>query len=111
MAGKRHEYSVALSGTDPPARMHVRFTTQKGRLLKYAVALLYQPPGESERAVRLYDYTHGVHDDHRYDRAGVKQPATVWHHGSAQEGFNAALDLISADYATIINAWLQRPHP
>ncbi len=100
------EYPQVL---DHRVELHVRMTIRDGALVNYALVLKHQPLGEPWHAVRVYDYTHGVHDEHRCDRAGQTLPAQVFHHGGIQEGFEYAKSLIRAEYVTMIDAWLAQP--
>jgi hypothetical protein len=61
--------------------------------------------GERLRTVRVYDNAHGVHDMHRYNQAGEKQPAEVLHHGSASEALQSALRSVRDGYREMIESW------
>ena len=100
------EYEQVL---DDRTYMRVRMTMHDNALVNYAVILVHQPVGQAPLAVRIYDYAHGVHDEHRCDRAGVSMPARKFHHGGVREGFDHARRLIRAEYVTMISTWLDQP--
>lgn len=89
---------------DAEAEIEVRFVTRRGVLVEYAVVLLLE---EDDRlhTVRVYDNAHGVHDMHRYNRAGEKQPAEAFHYGSASEALQSALGAVRDGYREMIESW------
>jgi hypothetical protein len=90
--------------------MRVRFTVRGGEIIHYSVVLLYEPsPVEGLRSIRVYDYSHGLHDEHLCDRRGQRGPARTFHHGTAKEGLAEAQRLIGHEYVTMISVWLAQP--
>lgn len=89
---------------DAEAEIDVRFVTRRGVLIEYAVVLLVE---EEERlhTVRVYDNAHGVHDMHRYNRAGEKQTAEAFHHGTVSEALQSALSAVRDGYREMIESW------
>lgn len=96
--------TVYRDALDAEVEIDVRFVTRRGVLVDYAVVLLVE---ERERlcTVRVYDNAHGAHDMHRYNRAGEKQPAEAFHHGSASEAFQNALNAVRDGYSEMIESW------
>lgn len=95
------DFRLALSHE---AEMAVRFITERGQLLTYRVVLLVWEHGE-QRAVRLFDNAHGVHDMHRYSREGVKREAEKLHHASPDEALHEAMRAIRDGYEEMIDSW------
>lgn len=89
---------------DAEAEIEVRFVTRRGVLVEYAVVLLVEERGEL-RSVRVYDNAHGLNDMHRYNRAGEKQRAEAFHHGSASEALQSALSAVRDGYREMIESW------
>lgn len=104
-ATREREYNDIL---DARTTMRVRFIVEGTELRNYSVVLLHAPPGaETQIAVRVYDFAHGVHDEHLCTRTGAKRPARIFNNGSVQEGFEEARRLIRSDYTTMIETWLR----
>jgi hypothetical protein len=90
---------------DHDAEIVVRFSTERGELIRYRVMLLAVQGGE-EHTVRLYDNTHGANEMHRYEGRD-KQPAETFSHASAGEAMNEAIQHIFNGYREIIDSWAQ----
>jgi hypothetical protein len=103
MMVRTHETSYR-DRLDTDVAMDVRFLTRGASVIDYAIVLLVRERG-LWRAVRVYDNTHGVNDMHRYNRDGVKQPAETFHHGSAGEAMQTALDTVRGGYSETIESW------
>jgi len=86
------------------AVIDVYFLTRRGTVVEYVIVLLAREHGEL-RAVRVYDNTHQIHDMHRYNREGVKQPAETFHQGSAGEAMRSAVDAVRKGYREMIESW------
>lgn len=86
------------------AILHARLDTEHGQAVRYAVTLVAEEQGEL-RTVRVYDNAHGEPEMHRYSFAGDKQPAEKAQGSTASEGFNIALDLITAGFQEMIDPW------
>lgn len=97
----RTEYELALSAT---AILHARLDTEHGEAVRYAVTLVAEEQGEL-RTVRVYDSAHGRPEMHRYSFAGEKQAAEKAPGGTASEGFNMALDLVTDGFQEMIEGW------
>jgi hypothetical protein len=91
-------------GLEPTVEMDVRFLTRRGVLIEYSVVLLVEEGGMM-RAVRVYDNAHGVNDMHRYNREGEKQPAETFHHGTASEALQSALEAVRGGCREMIDSW------
>jgi hypothetical protein len=100
------EYFVELGG-DSEKLMHVEFTSRRRNITDYTVLLTVEREGETP-TVRLYDGAHGINEMHRYTRAGGKQPAEVFHHGTLGEGMREATKQIKSTYQSMIEAWQAR---
>ena len=97
----RTEYDYPLSGE---AIVYARLDTEHGEAVGYAVTLVVEEHGEL-RTVRVYDNAHGEPEMHRYSREGKKQPAEKASGATPSEGFNMALDVISAGFSEMIDGW------
>jgi hypothetical protein len=87
------------------AVMSVRYSHDRGRVLRYAVVLLVLEDGDWQ-PVRLYDQSHQDHNDmHRYSRAEGKRAPENFHPGTSGEAMRAAMDLIRDGYPRMIEAW------
>jgi hypothetical protein len=95
------EYADPL---DDGVAIAVRFVTEDGVLVRYAVVLLVGDRDEA-RPVRLFDNTHGVHEMHRYTRDGYKQPPELFHSGTPSEAMNAAKAWITDGWRGMIDGW------
>ncbi len=82
----------------------VHFLRRRREVIDYTVVLLARERGELQ-AVRVYDNTHGDHDMHRYNREGVKQPAEIFHRGSASEALQSAIEAVRSGYREMIESW------
>src|SRR5580692_9794754 len=89
---------------DLDVAIDVRFLTQLGEVVNYAVVLLVEEHDEWH-AVRVYDNTHQMHDMHRYDRAGEKQAAEMFHRGSASEALQSAIETVRSGYSEMVESW------
>jgi hypothetical protein len=88
------------------ALRRARYATERGVLTTYSVVLTAWRDGR-EHTVRSYDNAHGQNEMHRHTLSGGKQPAEVFHHGSASEAMNAAWDEIKTGYEEMIAGWLR----
>jgi hypothetical protein len=86
------------------ADIAVRFVTEEGVMVRYALVLLVEDGGQIW-AVRVFDNTHGQHDMHRYTRTGEKLPAEQFHRGSPSEAMNAALKSIRTGWRGMVESW------
>jgi hypothetical protein len=84
--------------------MIVRWHTERGRVVDYAVTLTTLDTGR-HTTVRVYDGAHGINELHRYTRSGGKQPGTVFHTGTLSEGLVAAQLEIKRGWAEMIEGW------
>ncbi|HTC60332.1 MAG TPA: hypothetical protein VK691_09490 [Solirubrobacteraceae bacterium] len=89
---------------DFEAVIDVHFLRKGKEVIDYTVVLLARERGELQ-AVRVYDNTHGDHDMHRYNREGVKQPAEIFHRGSASEALQSAIEAVRGGYREMIESW------
>ncbi len=89
---------------DVDAAIYVRFLTRRGKVVDYAIVLLVEEQ-DAWRAVRVYDNAHELHDMHRYNRAGEKQPAETFHRGSASEALQSAIETVRSGYSEMIESW------
>jgi hypothetical protein len=86
------------------AAIDVRLVTQWGEVAAYAVVLLVEDQ-DAWHTVRVYDNAHQIHDMHRYNRAGEKQPAETFHGGSASEALRSAIETVRSGYSEMIESW------
>lgn len=89
---------------DTEAAIEVRFFTQHGEVVDYAVVLVVKEQGDWH-AIRVYDNAHQINDMHRYNREGEKQPAETFHLGSASEALQSAIETIRSGYSEMIESW------
>jgi hypothetical protein len=97
------EFDVDLHWTRS-ARMMVRWQTERGEVVDYAVTLVALDEGRY-RTIRAFDSAHGVNELHRYTRSGGKQPGVVFHHGTLAEGLRAAQLEVKRGWAEMIEGW------
>ncbi|MGA7704855.1 MAG: hypothetical protein WB998_08165 [Solirubrobacteraceae bacterium] len=86
------------------AEIDVRFFTRRGDVTDYTVVLLAEEGG-AWRAVRVYDNAHNVNDMHRYNREDEKQPAEMFHSGTASEALRSAIKTVRDGYSEMIDSW------
>jgi hypothetical protein len=99
------DFRVILSSD---AYVVVRLSTDKKEIVSYAVVLVVEHRGEF-RTVRCFDNAHGQHDMHRYNPAGIKEPAENFHHGTAREAFHCAVVEVRRNWMEMIAGWRARP--
>jgi hypothetical protein len=103
MMARMHETSYRYE-LDVDAAIDVRFLTRSGEVVDYVVVLLVEDH-DAWCAVRVYDNAHQMHDMHRYDRAGEKQTAEMFHRGSASEALQSAIETVRSGYSGMIESW------
>jgi len=86
------------------ARMGMRWRTERGRVVDYAVTLTAMDRGR-RRTIRVYDGAHRVNELHRYTRSGGKQAGMVFHAGTLSEGLVAAQLEVRHGWAEMIEGW------
>ena len=86
------------------ATLGVEFTTEKGRVLDYAVVLMVVTD-ETAETVRVYDAAHGFNEMHRFTRNGDKQAGVPFHPGTLADGMQVAIESIEAGYHEMIEGW------
>jgi hypothetical protein len=89
------------------AMLWVDFTTERGRLVDYTVAL-FLVSSETTETIRVYDCAHGYNEMHRYSRDEGKQAGTPIHGGSLSQGMRAAISEIEKGYVEMIEGWRGR---
>jgi hypothetical protein len=89
------------------ATLWVDFTTERGKLVDYTVALFLVSSGATE-TIRVYDGAHGYNEMHRYSRDGGKQTGTLFHSGSLSQGMQAAIAEIEKGCVEMIEGWRRR---
>jgi hypothetical protein len=89
---------------NPEAEIDVRFFTLLGVVTDYTVVLLAEDRG-AWHAVRVYDNAHQINDMRRYNRDGEKQPAEMFHAGSASEALQSAIETVRDGYSEMIDSW------
>jgi hypothetical protein len=82
----------------------VRFVTENGVLVSYALVLLVEESG-AIHTVRVFDNTHGVHEMHRYTRSDGKLAPEPFHYGAASEAMNTAKQWIADGWREMVEAW------
>lgn len=102
---RRHVRTTRRSGCDSLSRSGGRKASTWADYGSVVHAHFLPAFGDRLRTVRVYDNAHGVHDMHRYNRAGEKQPAEAFHDGSASEALQSALDAVRDSYREMIESW------
>jgi hypothetical protein len=85
-------------------RRVAEFTTSGGVLMDYSVVLLTMHAG-AWHPVRVYDNAHGANEMHRHTLSEGKQPAEVFHFGTASEAYNVAWRAVAVGYEEMIDGW------
>lgn len=96
-------YPLSLTDT---AFIAIDYTTDKGTLVGYSVALVTWFEGRW-RTVRVYDNAHGRHEMHRHTLSAGKQPGEEFHHGTPGEAFNDARRAVRKHHEEMIAGWLR----
>jgi hypothetical protein len=89
---------------DPRTRVVVRRSVAGSGTLTYAVTLLAYDDG-LWHTIRLFDNAHGMNEMHRYTRTGGKQPAAVFHLGTAREAVEAAEEEVRQRWQAMVDGW------
>jgi hypothetical protein len=103
MMARTHETTYRYE-LDLDVAIDVRFLTQRREVVDYVVVVLVEEH-DAWHAVRVYDNAHQLHDMHRYNRAGEKQVAEMFHRGSASEALQSAIETVRSGYSEMVESW------
>ena len=81
--------------------MAVRWITDQGQVIEYAVTLLVEDENGELQPIRTYDNAHGDHEMHHYEN-GEKQAAERLESRGPNIDLPATIEAIKSEYETMI---------